>query len=89
VSSEHWRAQQRARRLAGDHAHVICTRPDERRGLWLAQLRLMITLLFATVHEPLDQRLGDETYLGAWPGLIAARHRGRQALGWHPHLPCG
>jgi Putative transposase len=62
--------------------------PDERRGLWLAHVRAMTKLLFAAVHETLDELLGDATYLGACPGLIAALHTWSQTLVLHPHLPC-
>jgi hypothetical protein len=88
VQIERWLAQQRARLLACDHYHVIFTMPDELRGLWLANVRPMSNLLFATVHETLDPLLGDEQYLGACPGLIAALHTWSQTLVWHPHLHC-
>jgi Transposase zinc-binding domain len=71
---ERWLGRQRVRLLACAHYHVIFTMPAELRGLWLANVRAMTNLLFATVHETLDQLLGDEKYLGASPGLIAALH---------------
>jgi hypothetical protein len=67
---------------------VIFTMPDELRALWLANVRVMTTLLFATGHETLDQLLGDEKYLGACPGIIAALHTWSQTLVLHPHLHC-
>src|SRR5262245_2876573 len=48
----------------------------------------MTPLLFATVHEMLDQLLGDAKYLGTCRGLIAALHTWRQTLAVHPHLHC-
>jgi Transposase zinc-binding domain/Putative transposase len=85
---ERWLGSQKARLLACDHYHVIFTLPDELRGLWLANVRAMTTLLFATVHETLDDLLGDAQYLGACPGLIAALHTWSQTLVLHPHLHC-
>jgi hypothetical protein len=85
---ERWLGRQKARLLACDHYHVIFTLPDELRGLWLANVRAMPNLLFATVHETLDDLLGDAQYLGACPGLIAALHTWSQTLVWHPHLHC-
>jgi hypothetical protein len=85
---ERWLATQKARLLACDHYHAIFTMPDELRGLWLANVRPMTNLLFATVRETLDQLLGDEKYLGACPGLIAALHTWSQTLVLHPHLHC-
>jgi hypothetical protein len=88
VQIERRLAQQRARLLACDHYHVIFTMPDELRGLWLANVRPMTNLLLATVHETLDQLLGDEKYLGAYPGIIVALHTWSQTLVLHPHLHC-
>jgi hypothetical protein len=83
---ERWLATQKARLLACDHDHVIFTMPDELRELWLANVRAMTTLLCATVHETRVERLGDAKYLGARPGIIAARHTWSQTLVLHPHL---
>jgi hypothetical protein len=85
---ERWLGRQKARLLACDYYHVIFTMPDELRGLWLANVRAMTNLLFATVHETLDDLLGDAQYLGACPGLIAALHTWSQTLVLHPHLHC-
>lgn len=58
------------------------------RGLWLANVRPMTNLLFATVRETLGDLLGDTNYLGARPGIIAALHTWSQTLVLHPHLHC-
>ena len=85
---ERWLVRQKARLLACDHDHVIFTRPHELNDLWLANVAAMTQLLCATVHETRDERLGDETYLGACPGIIAALHPWSQTLLVHPHLHC-
>jgi hypothetical protein len=85
---ERWLARQKARLLACDHDHVIFTLPAELRGLWLANVTAMTTLLFAAVRETLAELLRDEQYLGAQTGIIAALHTWSQTLVWHPHLHC-
>jgi hypothetical protein len=85
---ERWLRRQRARLLAWDHYHMIFTLPAELHGLWLANVRVMTNLLFAAVHETLDELLGDAKYLGAQPGMIAALHTWSQTLVLHPHLHC-
>jgi hypothetical protein len=77
-----------ARLLACDHYQVIFTSPHALNGLWRVHVAAPTQLLFATVHETLDPRLGDERYLGACPGLIAALHTWSQTVLWHPHLHC-
>jgi hypothetical protein len=85
---ERWLERQRARLLACEHYHVIFTLPDELRGCWLANRQAMTELLFATVRATLFELLGDATYLGARPGMIAALHTWSQTLVFHPHLHC-
>jgi Putative transposase/Transposase zinc-binding domain len=85
---ERWLTRQRARLLACEHDHLIVTLPDELRGLWLANVRVMTALLFTTVRETLFELLADERHLGAEPGIIAALHTWSQTLVLHPHLHC-
>lgn len=85
---ERWLVRQKARWLACDHDHVIFTMPHELNDLWLVNVAAMTPLLVPTVHETLDELLGDEKYLGACPGIIAALHTWSQTLVFHPHLHC-
>jgi hypothetical protein len=80
--------RQRARLLACDHYHVIFTIPSELHALWLANVRVMATLLFHAAWATVRKLLGDATHLGATPGMIAALHTWGQTLVLHPHLHC-
>jgi hypothetical protein len=57
---ERWLVRQKARLLACDHSHVIFTLPDDRRGIWLANVRVMAALLLTTSRETLCELLADE-----------------------------
>jgi Transposase zinc-binding domain/Putative transposase len=83
---ERWLAPQRARLLACAHDHVIFTMPDALRGVWLANVKPMTELFFATVRETLRELLGEANDLGAAPGIIAAWHTWSQTLVLQPHL---
>jgi hypothetical protein len=83
-----WLERQRARLLSCEHYHVIFTLPRELNGLWLANVRVLATLLFRAAWETLSELLGDPKYLGATPGMIAALHTWGQTLVLHPHLHC-
>lgn len=85
---ERWRVRPKARRLAGDHSPVICTLPDELRGLWRAHVTAMPPRLCAPGREPWCALRRDEPYRGAAAGIIAALHTWRQTLVCHPHLHC-
>jgi len=88
LQTERWLALQRARLLACDHYHVIFTLPHELNPLWLANVPVMTTLLFQAARDTLAALLGDPKYLGAQPGIIAARHTWSQTLVLHPHVHC-
>jgi hypothetical protein len=83
---ERWLATQKARLLACAHYHVIFTLPHELHDLWLANVAVMTNLLFACVRDTLLELLGDPTYLGATPGLLATLHTWTQTLRLHPHI---
>jgi hypothetical protein len=88
LQSERWLALQRARLLACDHYHVICTLPHDLNPLWLANVPVMTTLLFQAVRDTLCTLLADPKYLGAQPGILAALHTWSQTLVLHPHVHC-
>jgi hypothetical protein len=83
-----WLERQRARLLACEHYHVIFTIPSELNPLWLANVRVLATLLFHAAWATLSELLGDPKYLGATPGLLAALHTWGQTLVLPPHLHC-
>jgi hypothetical protein len=88
VQVERWLVKQKARLLACEHYHVIFTMPHELNALWLANVGVMSSLLCASVHDTLVERLGDAKYLGARPGIIATLHTWPQTLLLHPHVHC-
>jgi hypothetical protein len=53
---------------------------------WLANVPVMTTLLLQAVRDTLCPLLADPQYLGAQPGLMAARHTWSQTLVRHPHV---
>jgi hypothetical protein len=85
---ERWLIQQQARLLDCDHYHVIFTIPHDLNAVWLANVPLMTSLLFAAVRDTLFELLGAPTYLGARPGIMAALHTWGQTLVLHPHIHC-
>jgi hypothetical protein len=88
LQTARWRALQRARRLACDHAHGIFPVPHALNPLWLAHVPGMRTLRLQAARDTFVALLADAKYLGAPPGLMAALHPWSQPLGLHPHLPC-
>jgi len=73
VQIDRWLAKPKGRLLAGEPDHVICTMPHELKALWLANVEGMSGLWCARGHDTRVELLGDRTYVGATPGLIATR----------------
>jgi hypothetical protein len=74
--------------LPTDHFHVIFTLPSELHGLWQWNRAAMTAVLFTSVRETLFTLLGDPTWLGATPGILAALHTWGRTLTLHPHVHC-
>jgi hypothetical protein len=85
---ERWLSKQTSRLINCDHYHAIFTIPHDLNALWLANVPLMTSLLFAAVRDTLFELLGDSKYLGARPGIIAGLHTWGQTLVLHPHIHC-
>jgi hypothetical protein len=88
LQTERWLGLQRARLLACDHYHVIFTLPHDLNPLWLANVPVMSGLRFQAVRATLVELLVAPKYLGAQPGILAARHTWSQTLVLHPHVHC-
>jgi len=88
LQTERWLGLQRARLLACDHDHVICTLPHDLNPLWLANVPVLSALLFQAVRATLLALLADPKDLGAQPGILAALHTWSQTLVRHPHVHC-
>ena len=66
---------------------MLFTRPHDLTPLWLANGPGMPTLLCQAVRDTLDSWVAAPKYLGAQPGIIAARHTWSQTLMLHPPVP--
>jgi len=74
--------------LPTDHFHVIFTLPSELHELWRWNRQALTAGLFRCVRETLFTLLGDATWLGAQPGVLAALHTWGRTLALHPHVHC-
>jgi len=83
---EAWLHGWRARLLDCPHFHVVFTVPHDLLALWRYNKRRFASALFAAASRALLELLGDEKYLGARPGLLAALHTWSQTLAAHVHL---
>lgn len=86
VPRELWLDGWRSRLLNCPHFHVVFTTPHELVPLWRYNRRRFADALFAAASGALMKLLGDEKYLGARPGLLAALHTWSQSLAAHVHL---
>jgi predicted nucleic acid-binding Zn ribbon protein len=64
------------------------TVPHELNPLWRLNPRRMGEIYFRAARETLFALLGDDKFMGAWPGIIAALHTSTKTLLLHPHIHC-
>jgi hypothetical protein len=81
-----WLEKIQERLLACDHFHVVFTLPHELNEVWQHNRAWCSDRLFKAAVETLRQLLGDECYLGAQVGIIAALHTWGRTLSFHPHV---
>ena len=86
LAREKWLAGWKARLLDAPHMHIIFTLPGLLVPLWRYNKTRFANLLFRAASEALRELLGDEKYLGALPGILAALHTWSQQLKCHVHL---
>lgn len=66
--------------------HVVFTLPKELNSLILANLKILLNLLFHCATETLLALCADRKFMGAKPGIISVLHTWGQKLNFHPHL---
>lgn len=66
--------------------HVVFTMPHELNPLIMANEKLLLDLLFSSVHETILTLCADPKFMGAKPGIISVLHTWGQTLSFHPHL---
>lgn len=86
---EKWLSARKAELLPCSYFHNVFTLPHELNPLILANKRVMLTMLFASVKETLQVFAGDPQWLLVGQlGFIAVLHTWNQKLMDHFHLHC-
>lgn len=88
VMKELWIDQRRSEVLDAPYFHVVFTVPGTLNPLFLANQKLLYTLLHKAAAQTLLTLAKDKRYLGAEPGIIQVLHTWGQTLSYHPHVHC-
>ena len=88
VLREVWIDKRRSEVLDASYFHVVFTVPHILNALFLANQKLLYSLLFKAASETLLTLSQDKRYLGAEPGIIMVLHTWGQTLSYHPHVHC-
>ena len=88
VLKEVWIDKRRSEVLDARYFHVVFTVPHILNELFLANQRLLYSLLFEAASRTLLTLSQDRRYLGAEPGIIMVLHTWGQNLAYHPHVHC-
>lgn len=88
VLKELWIDQRRAEILDAKYFHIVFTVPHDLNPLFLANQKLLYSLLHRAASQTLLTLARDHRYLGAEPGIIQIIHTWGQNLSFHPHVHC-
>ena len=88
VLKELWIDQRRSEVLDAKYFHFVFTVPHDLNPLFLANQKLLYSLLMQAASQTLLTLARDKRYLGATPGIILVLHTWGQNLSFHPHVHC-
>lgn len=89
INKDKWIMKREADLLPVNYFHGVFTVPEELRGLFRFNKRLLYELLFLCVKETLFEfSLGPKQKMEAKPGFICILHTWNQKLEYHPHVHC-
>ena len=88
VLKELWIDQRRGEVLDAKYFHFVFTVPHDLTPLFLANRKLLYSLLMQAASQTLLTLARDKRYLGATPGIILVLHTWGQNLSFHPHVHC-
>ena len=88
VLKELWIDQRRAEVLDAKYFHIVFTVPHDLNPLFLANRKLLYSLLHQAASQTLLTLAHDRKNLGAEPGIIQVIHTWGQNLSFHPHVHC-
>ena len=88
LKKEQWVLDRSTELLPVPYFHTVFTVPHELNGLFLANQKLMYSLLFKAASKTLSKLALDPKYLGAQVGVTMVLHSWGQNLSFHPHVHC-
>lgn len=88
LKKEQWILDRTSELLPIPYFHTVFTLPHEVNPLFLADSKLMCTLLFQAASQTLSKLALDPKFLGAQIGVTMVLHTWGQNLSFHPHVHC-
>nr|WP_204249603.1 transposase [Paenibacillus crassostreae] len=88
MKKEQWVLDRTSELLPVPYFHTVFTVPHTLNPLFLANPKLMHTILFKAASETLSKLALDPKFLGAQIGVTMVLHTWGQNLSFHPHVHC-
>ena len=86
VNKEKWIDARKADVVDAPYFHAVFTVPEQLNSLFLANRRLLFSLLYDSSAATLKELAGDKRHLGAQIGFISILHTWGSNLSFHPHI---
>jgi hypothetical protein len=88
LKKEQWVLDQTSELLPVPYFHNVFTVPHTLNPLFLANPKLMNSILFKATSQTLSKLALDPKFLGAQIGVTMVLHTWGQNLSFHPHVHC-
>ncbi|MFH5837465.1 transposase zinc-binding domain-containing protein, partial [Proteiniclasticum sp. C24MP] len=86
VNKEKWIDARKTDVVDAPYFHAVFTVPEQLNSLFLANRRLLFSLLYDSSAATLKELAGDKRHLGAQIGFISILHTWGSNLSFHPHI---
>lgn len=86
LGRELWVDERASEVIDAAYYHAVFTCPHELNPLFLANRKLLFSMLHQCVGQAIVELSADPRYLGAVPGIIQVLHTWSQELLFHPHI---
>ena len=86
MNKEKWIDARKADVVDAPYFHAVFTVPEQLNSLFLANRRLLFSLLYDSSAATLKELAGDKRHLGAQIGFISILHTWGSNLSFHPHI---
>ena len=86
LNKEYWIDERKSEVIDAPYYHAVLTCPHELNSLFMANEKVLFSLLHHSAGKAIVELAEDPEYLGATPGVLQVLHTWSQEMNFHPHI---